>query len=386
MAAAPAVSFTEAVPFRIAVPDDDIADLHARLDRTRYPAQTPAAPWAAGVDIPSLHALMDEWRHRYDWRAAEARLNAVPQYTSVIGGDLVHFAYLRGQRGPDAADPVPIVLSHGWPYSFVEMLPLAELLSRDDGSGQTFDVVVPSLPGYGFSAPMTEPFTSDIVAERWHTLMTDVLGYQRYATYGEDVGTWTSDRLAALHPDAVVGLFATHAAFPPKERAADLTEDEQAFVTWLERKWARASAYSAQQSTRPDTLAVGLTDSPAGLAAWLLEKFREWSGSDDVHTWWTDDELLTTIALYWFTGSIGTSFRAYYDDAQETPMPRIHVPVGVSIQYGERGFPRSYAERTYTDIRFWNDLPTGGHFTAKQTPDLLAADMRAFFEIVRATA
>lgn len=386
MVVTPAVSFTAAEPFRIAVPDDDIADLRSRLSRTRYPVQTPAAPWAAGVDLPTLRTLLDTWRDDYDWRAAEARLNAIPQFTSVIGGDVVHFAHLRGQRRSGAEDPIPIVLSHGWPYSFIEMLPLAELLSRDDGSGQTFDVVVPSLPGFGFSEPLAEPFVSTVVAERWHTLMTDVLGYQRYATYGEDVGTWTSDRLAALYPESVLGLFATHAAFPPKERAADLTDDEQAFVTWLGDKWARASAYAAQQSTRPDTLAVGLTDSPAGLAAWLLEKFREWSGSDDLHTWWTTDELLTTIALYWFTGTIGTSFRAYFDDAQETPMPRIHVPVGVSIQYGERGFPRSYAERTYTDIRFWNDLPTGGHFTAKQTPELVAADMRTFFQIVRATA
>jgi len=377
------VPFTPAEPFRIAVADDDIADLRWRLSRTRYPAQTPAAPWAAGVDLPTLRSLLEEWGDGYDWFAAETRLNTVPQFTSVIGGDVVHFAHLRGQRAPGGGVPIPIMLSHGWPYSFIEMLPLAELLIRDDGSGQTFDVVVPSLPGFGFSEPMGEPFVSAVVAERWHTLMTDVLGYQRYATYGEDVGTWISDRLAALHPDAVLGLFATHAAFPPEERKGGLTDDEQSFIDWLAQKWAKASAYSAQQSTRPDTLAVGLTDSPAGLAAWLVEKFREWSGSDDLHTWWTTDELLTTISLYWFTGTIGTSFRAYFDDALETPMPRIHVPVGVSIQHGERGFPRSYAERTYTDIRFWNDLPTGGHFTAKQTPELVARDMRAFFQILR---
>lgn len=383
MVASPAVTFTEAEAFRIAVPDDDIADLRSRLARTRYPTQSPGAAWSAGIDLPTLRALMGEWSDGYDWRAAEARLNAVPQCTSVIGGERVHFAYLRGQG---AEDRIPIVLSHGWPYSFIELLPLAHLLSRDDGSGMTFDVVVPSLPGYGFSETLREPFTSTAVAERWHTLMTDVLGYERYATYGEDVGTWVSDRLAALHPESVLGLFATHAAFPPEERRGDLTDDETAFLGWLAQKWEGASSYSAQQSTRPDTLAVGLTDSPAGLAAWLVEKFREWSGSDDLTTWWTTEEILTTLSLYWFTGAIGTSFRSYSDDRFETPMPRIHVPVGVSIQYGERGFPRHYAERTYTDIRFWNDLPTGGHFTAKQTPDLVAADLRAFLQIVRATA
>jgi pimeloyl-ACP methyl ester carboxylesterase len=361
-------------PFRIAVPDAALSDLRSRLARTKYPRQTPAEPWGAGVDIPYLSGLMTDWRESFDWRAAEERLNEVPQFIAEIGGARIHFAHLRAERVEGGAEPIPIILSHGWPYSFIEMLPLARLLSADG-----FDVVVPSLPGFGFSEPMREPFVSTAVAERWHALMTQVLGYPTYATYGEDVGTWVSDRLAALHPGSVVALFATHAAFPPDDRRDDITEEEQAFLDWLDRKWKRASAYSMQQSTRPDTLAVGLTDSPAGLAAWLLEKFREWSGTDDVEDYWTRDELLTTISLYWFTETIGTSFRAYFDDRLETPMPLIDVPVGVSIQYGERGFPRHYAERTYTDIRFWNDLPSGGHFTAKQSPELVAADMRTFF-------
>ena len=365
-------------PFRISVSDGELDDLRTRLARTRYPVPTPSEPWEAGVDIRYLAALMDEWRESFDWRAAEARLNAYPQFTAKVHGERIHFAHLRAEGRADARAPIPIILSHGWPYSFIELLPLAERLARDG-----FDVVVPSLPGFGFSEVMAEPFTSMAVAERWHTLMTGVLGYEQYATYGEDVGTWVSDRLAATHPDAVLGLFATHAAFPPDDRRQDLTEEEQAFLDWLEVKWRRASAYSSQQSTRPDTLAVGLTDSPAGLAAWLVEKFREWSGTADISDYWSRDELLTTISLYWFTSTIGTSFRAYFDDRNETPMPMIDVPVGVSIQWGERGFPRHYAERTYTDIRFWNDLPTGGHFTAKQTPGLVEADMIAFFDGLR---
>ena len=206
-------AFTAPEPFRISVPDSELDDLRIRLARTRYPVQTPAEPWEAGVDIPFLAALMDEWRESYDWRAAEARLNAFPQFTATVNGERIHFVQLRAEGPADAREPIPIVLSHGWPYSFIEMLPLAELLAADG-----FDVVIPSLPGYGFSEVMNEPFTSAAVAERWHTLMTGVLGYERYATYGEDVGTWVSDRLAATHPDAVVGLFATHAAFPPTER------------------------------------------------------------------------------------------------------------------------------------------------------------------------
>lgn len=368
-------AYTVPERFAISVPDSELDDLHGRLSRTRYPVPTPAEPWEAGVDVPFLAALMDEWRDSFDWRAAERRLNRFPQFTATVNGGCIHFVHLRAQERADARAPIPIILSHGWPYSFVEMLPLAERLSGDG-----FDVVIPSLPGFGFSEVMTVPFTSVAVAERWHTLMSDVLGYERYATYGEDIGTWVSDRLAATYPDAVLGLFATHAAFPPEERRHDLTEEEQAFLDWLDAKWKRAGAYSNQQSTRPDTLAVGLADSPAGLAAWLVEKFREWSGTEDISEYWSRDDLLTTIALYWFTNTIGTSFRAYFDDRYETPMPMIHVPVGVSIQWGERGFPRHYAERTYTDIRFWNDLPTGGHFTAKQSPDLVEADMLAFFD------
>ncbi|WP_431277797.1 epoxide hydrolase family protein [Leifsonia poae] len=370
-------TFTAPEPFRIAIPDAELDELRERLSRTRYPVQTPSEPWEAGVDIAYLKDLMTEWRDGFDWRAAEQRLNTLPHFTTTVNGERIHFVHLKAQPGQDARAPIPIILSHGWPYSFIEMLPLAQLLAADG-----FDVVVPSLPGYGFSDVMAEPFTSPAVAARWHTLMTDVLGYEKYATYGEDVGTWTSDRLAAAHPEAVIGLFATHAAFPPEERANDLTGEEQAFVDWLAAKWKRASAYSAQQSTRPDTLAVGLTDSPAGLAAWLLEKFREWSGTAEISDYWSRDELLTTISLYWFTGTIATSFRSYFDDRDEPSMPMIDVPVGVSIQWGERGFPRHYAERTYTDIRFWNELPSGGHFTAKQSPDLVAADMHTFFDAI----
>lgn len=361
-------------PFHIEIPEAELSDLASRLARTRYPLPTPSEPWGAGVHIPYLRELVTWWRDGFDWRAAEARLNAVPQFVVEVAGTRVHFAYLRAERPADDGRVTPIILSHGWPYSFIEMLPLARLLSA-----RGFDVVVPSLPGFGFSEPMDEPFTSTAVAARWHTLMTSVLGYERFATYGEDVGTWVSDRLAADRPDAVIGLFATHAAFPPAGRRTDLTEEEREFVAALDRKWQGGTGYSIQQSTRPDTLAVGLTDSPAGLAAWMLEKFREWSGTADLTDYWTWDEVLTTVSLYWFTESIGTSFRAYFDDRLETPMPRIEVPVGVSIQYGERGFPRHYAERTYTDIRFWNDLPSGGHFTAKQSPELVAADMVAFF-------
>jgi pimeloyl-ACP methyl ester carboxylesterase len=331
--------------------------------------------------------LVGYWADGFQWRVREAWLNTFPQYTATVDGHLVHFAHVRAVGdGPSA---IPIILSHGWPYSFAEMLEIVPHLTDPVSHGgetmDRFDVVVPSLPGYGFSEPFSvQPFHSRTVADMWHELMTDVLGYQRYATYGEDVGTSVSDWTAALHPEAVVGLFATHAAFPPDDRLDDLTPEEETFRQWLSTKWERESAYSAIQATKPDTLAAALNDSPTGLLAWLVEKFRTWSGGEEgFREAWTDDEVLTTATLYWVTGTIGSSFRPYADSRSEEGVPMIDVPVGVSVQRGERGFPRTYAERTYTDIRFWNDLPRGGHFTAKQTPDLVAADMREFFRLLR---
>ncbi len=280
-----------------------------------------------------------------------------------------------------------MILSHGWPYSFVEFLPILPLLADPVAHGgqqaDAFDVVVPSLPGYGFSEPFKGSFfTGDTVARLWHQLMTETLGYGRYATYGEDIGTSVSDWLGALFPESVLGLFATHAAFPPPDRSGDLSAAEQRFVDWLADESKTGRGYSAIQSTRPDTLAVALNDSPGGLLAWLVEKFREWSGPDFELSWSIDD-ILTTTTLYWLTKTIGTSFLPYYHGKREPTLPMVSVPVGVSVQWRERGFPREYAERTYTDIRVWRELLSGGHFTAKQSPELVAADMRAFFALLR---
>jgi pimeloyl-ACP methyl ester carboxylesterase len=299
----------------------------------------------------------------------------------------VHFIHLR-------ADPeiytgtIPMILSHGWPYSFIEFLEFAgwltDPLATDGTERDGFDVVIPSLPGFGYSPPLTQGYFTDYnVAALWHSLMTAELGYDRYGTYGEDVGTSVSDWLGALYPESIVGLFATHAAFPPEERTQDLTDAEQAFREWLKDKWKTAGAYSAIQSTRPDTLAVGLSDSPAGLLAWIVEKLHEWSGPTFEDSWSVDD-LLTMVSLYWFTGTIGTSFLPYFHGRNhDKPLPMVEVPVGVAVQWGERGFPREYAERSYTNIRTWTDLPQGGHFTAKQSPDLVAKTMREFFAPLR---
>ncbi|KQZ07743.1 hypothetical protein ASD23_18285 [Agromyces sp. Root1464] len=370
--------------FTVDIEDDVLVDLRRRIAQRRLPLPTPGAPWSAGTDPAELERLLAYWGGEFDWRSIERRLNTVPQFTADVGGGRVHFAWIRAERRDPA--PVPIILSHGWPYTFAEMLPIVPHLVdpvRHGGRPEdTFDVVIPSLPGFGFSDPPGEAhFVADEIAERWHALMHDVLGYERYASYGEDVGTWISDWTAALHPESVLGLFATHAAFPSAERRDDLTEEEIGFRAALDAKWLGESAYSELQSTKPDTLAAALNDSPTGLAAWLVEKFRTWSGGDEAYrAAWSDDDVLTTATLYWATQSIGTSFRAYYDDRFDTAqMPLVEVPVGVAVQYREHGFPQSYAARTYRDIRAWQQLPSGGHFTVKQSPELVAAAMREFF-------
>ena len=371
-------------PFQIEIPDADLDDLIRRLHQTRLLPPPADEPPESGVDRALLTRLLEYWRDGFDWRAREAYLAGFPQFRVEIDDVVLHVAHLAADRARYPA-AIPIILGHGWPYSYLEFLEFSRRLVDPLAFGGTvddvFDVVIPSLPGFGFSPPLDVPFTSDAVAGRLHRLMAE-LGYARYATYGEDVGTRISDWLGASYPESVIGLFTTHAAFPPEERTADLSPAEEEFRSWLAEKWKTASAYSAIQSTRPDTLAIGLTDSPAGLLAWILEKLAEWSGPGFAGSW-SDDEILTLVCLYWFTGSIGTSFLPYFHDRLDPPIPLVEVPVGVAVQWGERGFPREYAERTYTDIRFWTDLPEGGHFTAKQSPDLVADAMREFFAGLR---
>ncbi|HEY5229318.1 MAG TPA: epoxide hydrolase [Galbitalea sp.] len=354
--------------FSITVSDEELDDLRYRLDHTRYATAAPGEPWAAGVPPEYLRELVDYWRASYDWRAQEARLNSYPQFLADIEGTAVHFVH-RPSTNPNA---IPIILSHGWPYTFVEMLPLADEL-RD------FHVVLPSLPGYGFSAvPATGDVTGPTIAETWHALMAE-LGYDRYLTYGEDIGAGASDWLAALHPESVRGIHAAHAGFPPRELRGQLSEVESDFFVWLADVWSGGDAYSEMQATRPDTLAATLSDSPAGLAAWIVEKFREWSDCHgDLESSFSKDQLLTTVMIYWISNSIATSFRPYYDDHRAAPLPPVTVPAGITVQQHENRYPRELADRTYSDVRFFHLLERGGHFTAAEAPDLVAADLRSF--------
>lgn len=358
-------------PFRIAVPDDVLDDLHRRLASTVLPQQSPGPDWSNGIPPAVLGALVERWRDGYDWRDAERRLNRFEQVRVTIDGCEVHAVVARGR----ATGRLPIVITHGWPYSFASMLPLVDAI---DGE---VDVIVPSLPGYGFSSVLPTAFSSEGVADRWDALMTTELGYDRYLTYGEDVGAGVSDWLAGAHP-AVAGIVASHASFSARSRpGVELDDAERAFLTSVASP--AESGYAHQQGTRPDTLAAALIDSPSGLLAWIAEKVAAWSDGDGLASFDPDD-ILTNVMVYWVTRTIGTSFRPYSESPDSDDLhPIVEVPASILIQTHEGAYPRSLAEKSYTDIRSFERLTHGGHFTAWENPAAIASATLALEEAVR---
>jgi len=378
--------------FKLAVPDADIADLRERLKRTRFPDKAPGPAWAYGTDVTWMHGLADYWREKFDWRAQEARLNAIPQHKVHLHDIDLHFLHLEGE-GPD---PCPLLLSHGWPgsvFEFLELIPRLTHPSQFDGDPtDSFTIVAPSLPGYGLSFSPCQPrFGVEEIADCFASLMTDVLGYERFGAQGGDWGSFITSRLAYSYPDRLVGI---HLNMMPLRRdpkmVADPTSEEKKYLEQLTTWLKDGTGYQWIQGTRPQTLAFGLSDSPAGLAAWIIEKFRAWSDcGGDLESIFTKDELLANISLYWFTGAIGSSFWPYYARMHRPwPVPddaKITVPTGYSeFPYEMLRPPRSLAERTYTDIRRWTVMPRGGHFAAMEQPEALAAEIREFFRSLAA--
>jgi pimeloyl-ACP methyl ester carboxylesterase len=377
-------------PFRISVSDDVLSDLRDRLARTRFTTASDAAYWAAGVDPGYLRELIAYWADGYDWRAAEAALNTYPQYLAEVDGQQVHFVHLRGNRPEGAPAPLPLIMTHGWPSSFVEMLKAAERLADPAAHGgdpaDAFDVVVPSLPGFLFSQPPQGRFTRRGVAETWHALMTQALGYRRFGAFGGDIGGGVTQWLGALYPGEVAGVHVTSAVIATDFGRQPPTPEEQAFLDALTAYDATDQGYSEIMWTRPDTVAAALIDSPAGQAAWIIDKYRDWSDcGGDLETRWDKDTLLTIATLYWATATIGSSFRQYYDYPQNKPVLPITVPgaVTLSCEPAYRGFPRSIAERIFSDLRHWNTPPHGGHFMAHEEPDQVADELRGFFRPLR---
>ncbi len=374
-------------PFAVALDEAVLADLRARARNTRWPAAAPGEPWSQGTDLGYLRDLVAHWADGFDWRAREAELNRHPQFRARVDDVDVHFVHVRAARG----DGVPLVLTHGWPSTFVELLPLVPLLTDPAAhgiDGPAFDLVIPSLPGYGFSTRPARPITMRDTAALWHRLMRG-LGYERYGAHGGDFGSGVSTFLGLDQPDALIGLHLSNFELDPYlgPGSPPLSGDERAFVEHEEEFAEREGGYNSVQSTKPQTLGYALNDSPAGLAAWVLEKWRAWSDSGgDLAGTFSRDFLLTTVTLFWASGSVTETLRDYYDNSAVydtiTAADRVRVPTAVGLfdnEFAHGGeVPRSWGERLY-DLRRWTVYPTGGHFAAAEEPDLLARDVAAFF-------
>ncbi len=378
-------------PFTIAVSESVLADLRDRLAQTRWPDQIDGTAWEYGTDLGYLRELCAYWRDRYDWRAHEAALNGFRQFTAKIGGIDIHFIHQPGE-GPS---PRPLLLSHGWPGSFFEyhrLIPRLTHPSRFGGhASDAFSVVVPSLPGHGFSFVPGQPRSNiSAIADCLRTLMVDVLGYGRFMAHGHDWGSFISTRLGYAHAEYVRGIHVTLLAIP-RQPAPPRTPEEQRYQLQLQHWLREETGYSQIMGTRPQTLAYGLTDSPAGLAAWIVEKFRRWSDcACDVDAHFGKDTLLTNIMLYWLTGTINASFWPYYARLHEPWIVPDGGKVTVPTAYAEHPKeiltpPRSLAEPLYGNIQRWTRMPRGGHFPALECPDDLAADIREFFHTIDRT-
>jgi len=391
--------------FRIDVPDGVLQDLHERLVRSRFPGELPNSGWTYGTNLAFMRELVEYWRDRFDWRAAEAALNRLPQFMAKVQAKVqgpggkgqtdealeLHFVHVRG-KGPA---PLPLLISHGWPGSFFEMAaiigPLTDPAAYGGDALDAFDVVVPSLPGYGFSAQPRQPgMTPRAIGGLFAVLMRDTLGYDRFGLQGGDWGAAISAALAHDFSDRVIGLHTNMLGVRPHTGpgSAPLSDEERAFLAEAEAWRREETGYQWIQGTRPQTLAYGLTDSPAGLAAWIVEKFRAWSDCEgDIERSFSKDALLTNVMIYWVTGCINSSTRLYYE-ARHAPWSlaageRIEVPCGFAAFPHELiRPPRAWVERGM-NLQRWTSMPRGGHFAAMEEPALLLEDIRAFYRPLR---
>ncbi|MFC6014710.1 epoxide hydrolase family protein [Plantactinospora solaniradicis] len=377
-------------PFRLDVADADLADLRRRLAETRWPTEVPDLPWRRGVPLAYLKELAEYWHTGYDWRCQEARLNDIPQFTTVLDGANVHFLHVRSPE-PDA---LPLIVTHGWPGSVVEFLdvigPLSDPRRHGGDPADAFHLVVPSIPGFGLSGPLPEAgWDIARVARAWADLM-HLLGYRRYGAQGGDWGHAISRELGITDAEHVVGVhlntLLTIPSGDPAEAAA-LTDADRARLDQLVRAEPEMSGYAKVQGTRPQTLAYALTDSPVGQLGWIVEKFKEWTDSTDApEDAVPRDLLLTNVMLYWLTRTAGSSANIYYETSHPTdvaPPRRLTVPTGVAVFGHDVAAPvRRLAERD-NNIVHWSEFDRGGHFAAMEEPDLFVADLRTFFGRLR---
>lgn len=378
---------SEIHPFRCDVPDAVLADLQDRLSRIRYPDQLAGAGWDYGTELGFLKALCDYWRDHFDWRAAEARFNVYPQFMTEIGGENVHFYHIRSPE-PDA---LPLIITHGYPGSVAEFLdilgPLSDPRSHGGDPRDAFHVVAPSIPGYGFSGPTRHKGFNLQAAAKVNLTLMERLGYDRYVAQGGDFGAGISSAMAQMAPERLIALhlnFILGRPADPAQPLAGLSDKEIADLEWKREYDLHETGYQAIQGTKPQSLAYGMTDSPAGLAAWIVEKFKAWSDcGDDIERSFSKDHLLENIMLYWVTGTINSAMRLYYESigpgrGQAGDWPPVRTPTAHARFPREiRPTPRPWAEQMYNIVR-WTEQPRGGHFAAFEEPDLFIADLRDF--------
>jgi pimeloyl-ACP methyl ester carboxylesterase len=376
----------EVIPFRIDIPDVDLDDLRQRLRLTRWPEAETVDDWSQGIPLDYLRRLCAYWLEHYDWRAAEARLNRFPQFRTEIDGLPIHFIHARSPH----EGALPLVMTHGWPGSIVEfhkvIEPLTDPVRHGGIAADAFHLVCPSLPGYGFSGkPASTGWGIERTADAWDTLMTR-LGYPRYAAQGGDWGAQVSTAMGMRNPGRLTGIHLNMPiALPGRSERGELTEREQSALATMRHYDRWESGYSKQQSTRPQTVGYGLVDSPAGLCAWIVEKFWAWTDCDgDPLNVLSRDELLDNVMLYWLTAAGASSARFYWESFPEPAMGPVTVPVGCSIFPKEIFRPsRRWAQAIFPDLRYWNELGKGGHFAAFEQPEAFVAEVRAAFRALR---
>jgi len=376
--------------FSIKIEAEILSDLRARIRNTRWPDRAPGTAWEQGTDLEYLRQLLAYWADGFDWHARERELNAADQFRAELDGIHIHFVHERARHGHG----IPLILTHGWPSTFVELLPLVPFLT-DPGAhgidGPAFDVVIPSLPGYGFSErPAQTGVNYQHVAGLWHRLMRG-LGYERYGAQGGDFGAGVATFMALNDPEPMIGVHLSNLEIAPYTGpgARPLSAAEKTYRERNEAFWLDEYGYKAIQSTKPQTLGYGLNDSPAGLAAWILEKWRSWADSrGNLDERFSRDFLLTTVTLYWVTQTITSSMRDYFDNDNRRfrvtlgPRDFVNVPTGIAVfanNFVDEGQPpREWAERLY-NVRRWTPMLRGGHFAPVEEPELLARDIAAFF-------
>ncbi|WP_156724667.1 epoxide hydrolase family protein [Streptomyces apocyni] len=371
---------TAVTPFRIGFPDTDLQDLENRLARTRWPEAETVDDWSQGVPLAYLRDLAGYWQTSYDWRATERRLNALPQFRTEIDGLGIHFLHVRSPH-PGA---MPLLMSHGWPGSVVEFLDVVRPLTDPEDPADAFHLVCPSLPGFGFSdKPARTGWTVERTAAAWATLM-DRLGYPRYAAHGVDWGSFLTGVLGESESARLAGIHLVMPFAKPPQEQVELDEADRAGLGRLKEFQRYEGGYSVIQATRPQTLGYGLTDSPVGQLAWMIEKYWSWSDHDgDLEKVIPRDRLLDAVTLSWLAGTAASSGRIYWESHNKMALGQVDVPTACALFPKDGRIPRPWCEGRFTDLRRWTDHERGGHFPALEQPTLLVDELRSFFRPLR---